>query len=48
LCRIQQAFEQDESLARLQVDFRVDGVLIETIGSKPSVDFGRSMDKATG
>jgi len=42
LCGIQKALEQDEDFARLNIDVDVDGLLVEPVGSKPSVDFGRS------
>ncbi|WP_164937183.1 hypothetical protein [Bradyrhizobium vignae] len=39
---VEQAFEQDQDLARLDVDFSGDGILIKALGGKPRFDLGRS------
>ncbi|WP_245329390.1 hypothetical protein [Bradyrhizobium canariense] len=38
LCGVERPLEQDQDLARLNVDFGGDGMLVEAIGRKPRVD----------
>jgi len=40
LSRDQESFKHQKQLSRLGVDFHIDGVLIESIGSKPIFDLG--------